>query len=84
MWKTLFLCAKVLADHNFLNCVQQLNHYRNDQFAMFLIEFLKANSYPQKEGTTYSHMAKVVDKRQQISPASVHNLSPQSVFWGYP
>jgi hypothetical protein len=49
---------------------------------MLSIELLKASSYPQKVGITCTHISKVVDKRQKISPASVYNLSPWILFWG--
>jgi hypothetical protein len=44
--------------------------------------YLEVYIYPQKVGISFPHIAKVVDKKEKISPARVHNLSPCPFIWG--
>ena len=44
--------------------------------------YLEICIYPQKVGITFTHIAKEVDKKEKISPARVHNLSPDKRAWG--
>jgi hypothetical protein len=59
-----------------------LSTIRGEKFSTTSMGYLEVYIYPQKVGISFPHIAKVVDKKEKISPARVHNLSPCPFIWG--